>query len=82
MGLTDHLTEEQRRQRIAKILLRGAFLLAKKEGWLKASADGDGNRRRPGESSVRVPCAGDPDLRGGDNLGLGNEALLEPLAGG
>ena len=34
MGLTDHLTEEQRRQRIAKILLRGAFLLAKKEGWL------------------------------------------------
>jgi hypothetical protein len=58
MGLTDHLTEEQRRQRIAKILLRGAFLLAKKEGWLKTSADGFGNSREPGASSTRVPFAG------------------------
>ncbi len=34
MGQTDYLTMAQRRQRIARILLRAAFLLARKEGWI------------------------------------------------
>lgn len=34
MGLTNHLTADERRRRIATILLRAAFLLARKKGWI------------------------------------------------
>ena len=41
MGLTDDLTPDQRLTRIAQLLVKGAYLLAKKEGWLPPSEQPD-----------------------------------------